>query len=106
MCPFCIGSAALMAGKLMSAGGLTAFLGKKLAVKTRTKVTSSKNVAEGENHGSQSSKGRDEDALPFTMAWLRHHDRYSDGYLSDANKPYWPAIAQGPVSDGGEHRRS
>jgi len=21
-------------------------------------------------------KGRDEDALPFTMAWIRHHDRY------------------------------
>lgn len=21
-------------------------------------------------------KGRDEDALPFTMAWVRHHDRY------------------------------
>jgi predicted dithiol-disulfide oxidoreductase (DUF899 family) len=23
-------------------------------------------------------KGRDEDALPFTMAWIRHHDRYGD----------------------------
>lgn len=23
-------------------------------------------------------KGRDEDALPFTMAWVRHHDRYRD----------------------------
>jgi predicted dithiol-disulfide oxidoreductase (DUF899 family) len=23
-------------------------------------------------------KGRDEDALPFTMAWVRHHDRYGD----------------------------
>jgi predicted dithiol-disulfide oxidoreductase (DUF899 family) len=23
-------------------------------------------------------KGRDEDALPFPMAWVRHHDRYSD----------------------------
>jgi predicted dithiol-disulfide oxidoreductase (DUF899 family) len=21
-------------------------------------------------------KGRDEDALAFTMAWVRHHDRY------------------------------
>jgi len=21
-------------------------------------------------------KGRDEDGLPFTMAWVRHHDRY------------------------------
>jgi predicted dithiol-disulfide oxidoreductase (DUF899 family) len=23
-------------------------------------------------------KGRDEDALPWTMAWVRHHDRYED----------------------------
>ena len=23
-------------------------------------------------------KGRDEDGLPFPMAWVRHHDRYSD----------------------------
>ena len=23
-------------------------------------------------------KGRDEDALPYTMAWVRHHDRYDD----------------------------
>lgn len=24
-------------------------------------------------------KGRDEDGLAFTMAWVRHHDRYGDG---------------------------
>jgi predicted dithiol-disulfide oxidoreductase (DUF899 family) len=24
-------------------------------------------------------KGRDEDDLAFTMSWVRHHDRYSDG---------------------------
>ena len=24
-------------------------------------------------------KGRDEDALAFTMAWVRHHDRYDEG---------------------------
>ena len=23
-------------------------------------------------------KGRDEANLPFTMSWLRHHDRYED----------------------------
>jgi predicted dithiol-disulfide oxidoreductase (DUF899 family) len=23
-------------------------------------------------------KGRDEDSLPWTMAWVRHHDRYGD----------------------------
>jgi predicted dithiol-disulfide oxidoreductase (DUF899 family) len=38
-------------------------------------------------------KGRDEDDLSFTMSWLRHHDRYTDGLLADADKPYWPAEA-------------
>lgn len=38
-------------------------------------------------------KGRDEDNLPFTMAWLRHHDRYETGQLADADRPYWPAAA-------------
>jgi predicted dithiol-disulfide oxidoreductase (DUF899 family) len=50
-------------------------------------------------------KGRDEEALPFTMAWVRHHDRYSDGYLADADKPYWPAIAQDSASDCCEGHR-
>ena len=35
-------------------------------------------------------KGRDEGALPFTMSWVRHHDRYVDGRLADPTKPYWP----------------
>jgi predicted dithiol-disulfide oxidoreductase (DUF899 family) len=26
-------------------------------------------------------KGRDEDNLPFTMAWVRHHDRYIETYF-------------------------
>jgi predicted dithiol-disulfide oxidoreductase (DUF899 family) len=38
-------------------------------------------------------KGRDEDALPFTMSWLRHHDRYEDGHLADSDRPYWPKVA-------------
>ena len=36
-------------------------------------------------------KGRDEDSLPFTMAWVRHHDRYDSGVLADADRPYWPS---------------
>ena len=36
-------------------------------------------------------KGRDEDGLAFTLSWLRHHDRYADGRLPDADMPYWPA---------------
>ena len=41
----------------------------------------------------EADKGRDEDALAFTMSWLRHHDRYDTGKLADANLPYWPADA-------------
>jgi predicted dithiol-disulfide oxidoreductase (DUF899 family) len=32
--------------------------------------------------------GRDEDNLPFTMSWLRHHDRYDSGQLADESRPY------------------
>src|SRR4029079_9139557 len=40
-------------------------------------------------------KGRDEAGLPFEMAWVRHHDRYaSGGGFLDADKPYWPKVAQ------------
>jgi predicted dithiol-disulfide oxidoreductase (DUF899 family) len=28
-------------------------------------------------------KGRDEEGLAFTMSWVRHHDRYEDGYVVD-----------------------
>lgn len=33
-------------------------------------------------------KGRDEDGLTFSMAWVRHHDRYDDGYTVDPNATY------------------
>jgi len=29
-------------------------------------------------------KGRDEDELPYSMQWIRHHDRYDDPNASDA----------------------
>jgi predicted dithiol-disulfide oxidoreductase (DUF899 family) len=35
-------------------------------------------------------KGRDEDQLPFSMSWVRHHDRYGTDVFADADKPYWP----------------
>ena len=35
-------------------------------------------------------KGRDEEGLAFSMAWVRHHDRYSDGYVLDAKQLYIP----------------
>jgi predicted dithiol-disulfide oxidoreductase (DUF899 family) len=37
-------------------------------------------------------KGRSEDGLPFSMAWVRHHDRYESGVLADADRPYWPEV--------------
>jgi hypothetical protein len=33
-------------------------------------------------------KGRDQDGLAFSMAWVRHHDRYNEGYIVDTVKPY------------------
>jgi hypothetical protein len=33
-------------------------------------------------------KGRDEEGLAFTMSWVRHHDRYSQGYFLDPMKLY------------------
>ena len=35
-------------------------------------------------------KGRDEDGLAFTMSWVRHHDRYDDGYVLDPKEQYAP----------------
>jgi predicted dithiol-disulfide oxidoreductase (DUF899 family) len=35
-------------------------------------------------------KGRDEAGLSFSMAWVRHHDRYGTDVFADADKPYWP----------------
>ncbi len=33
-------------------------------------------------------KGRDEDGLAFSMAWVRHHDRYGDDYTVDPAAGY------------------
>jgi len=33
-------------------------------------------------------KGRDEEGLTHTMAWVRHHDKYAEGYAVDASAPY------------------
>lgn len=33
-------------------------------------------------------KGRDEAALAHPMAWLRHHDKYTDGYFVDPTATY------------------
>jgi predicted dithiol-disulfide oxidoreductase (DUF899 family) len=44
-------------------------------------------------------KGRDEDQLEFSMAWVRYHDRYGTNEFADADKPYWPETAK-PESAG------
>ncbi len=41
-------------------------------------------------------KGRDEGGLAFTMAWVRHHDRYDQSYVVDPKKSY-----ESPKSAGG-----
>jgi predicted dithiol-disulfide oxidoreductase (DUF899 family) len=33
-------------------------------------------------------KGRDEDSLAFSMAWVRHHDRYTEKYAADPAQHY------------------
>jgi predicted dithiol-disulfide oxidoreductase (DUF899 family) len=33
-------------------------------------------------------KGRDEDGLAFSMSWVRHHDRYAEGYVVDPKAQY------------------
>ena len=35
-------------------------------------------------------KGRDEENLKHSMAWVRHHDRYDDSYVVDAKALYQP----------------
>ena len=46
-------------------------------------------------------KGRDEDNLAFTMSWVRHHDRYTNGYSVDSAAQYHPpAIADSCCASG------
>jgi len=40
-------------------------------------------------------KGRDEEGLAHSMAWVRHHDRYEDGYKVDAKALYEPPKGAG-----------
>jgi predicted dithiol-disulfide oxidoreductase (DUF899 family) len=40
-------------------------------------------------------KGRDEAGLKHTMAWVRHHDKYGEGYFVDPDRPYkQPEVVQ------------
>lgn len=47
------------------------------------------------------SKGRDEDGLAFSMSWVRHHDKYSEGYVVDPAAGYVaPKIADAGCCSG------
>jgi predicted dithiol-disulfide oxidoreductase (DUF899 family) len=53
-------------------------------------------------------KGRDEDGFNFSMAWVRHHDKYEDGYFVDPGQSYVQpekvqSKAAGSSCCGGEH---
>jgi len=49
-------------------------------------------------------KGRDEDGLAFSMAWVRHHDKYGEGYSVDPNQSYvQPAKAESGCCSGEHH---
>jgi predicted dithiol-disulfide oxidoreductase (DUF899 family) len=45
-------------------------------------------------------KGRDEGGLGFSMAWVRHHDRYGTDVFLDPTKPYWPKVESAPAACG------
>jgi predicted dithiol-disulfide oxidoreductase (DUF899 family) len=47
-------------------------------------------------------KGRDEEDLAHTMAWVRHHDRYEKGYVVDKNAKYVPPAASDSSCCSGE----
>ena len=48
-------------------------------------------------------KGRDEDGLAHTMAWVRHHDKYTQGCVVDPNQPYMQPEKIGGDCCSGEH---
>jgi predicted dithiol-disulfide oxidoreductase (DUF899 family) len=48
-------------------------------------------------------KGRDEAGLAHTMAWVRHHDKYNDGYVVNAIEPYVPPAKVSGSCCSGEH---
>ena len=49
-------------------------------------------------------KGRNEEGLAHTMAWVRHHDRYGQGYFVDPTQPYMqPEKVEGGCCAGEHH---
>jgi predicted dithiol-disulfide oxidoreductase (DUF899 family) len=49
-------------------------------------------------------KGRDEGGLAHSMAWVRHHDKYDEGYFVDPGQGYTePAKTSGSCCSGEHH---
>jgi predicted dithiol-disulfide oxidoreductase (DUF899 family) len=49
-------------------------------------------------------KGRDEAGLAHTMAWVRHHDKYAQGYFVDPTETYvQPKIVEHGCCSGDHH---
>ena len=48
-------------------------------------------------------KGRDEDGLAFTMSWVRHHDKYAQGYVVDPKAQYVAPKGSGSSCCSEEH---
>jgi predicted dithiol-disulfide oxidoreductase (DUF899 family) len=48
-------------------------------------------------------KGRDEEGLAHSMAWVRHHDKYGQGYFVDPTQPYMPPEKVSGGCCAGEH---
>ena len=47
-------------------------------------------------------KGRDEEGLAFSMAWVKHHDKYEKGQSVDAKKTYEQPKSVGDSCCSGE----
>ncbi len=50
-------------------------------------------------------KGRDEEGLAHSMAWVRHHDKYNDGYIVDAAALYVQPKSVNGSCCGEEHQK-
>ena len=48
-------------------------------------------------------KGRDEEGLAFSMAWVRHHDKYNEGYFVDPKQLYKQPDKKSESCCGEEH---
>jgi len=48
-------------------------------------------------------KGRDEEGLAHTMSWVRHHDKYGEGYFVDPKAQYAPPKGSGSSCCSEEH---